>query len=243
MTGNDVYALQERLIELNYLSGVADGVFGTETQNALIAFQNRNGLTADGTAGASTLKKLSGSCKAADRDGCAQQQRHACTRATRGEDVYNLQARLFELGYYNGRIDGRYSSETTAAVKAFQKANGLSADGIAGQGTLNKLNSGNAVVSDGTTDDVTGDETDDEPTATYQPDDGLHRAAARRQERPGAGDAALSGDAGLSQFHAGRAVWLGHGTRGEAFSGGERPERGRHCGKRHALHPVRRTLR
>ena len=42
-----------------------DGVFGTETQNALIAFQNRNGLTADGTAGASTLKKLSGSCKAA----------------------------------------------------------------------------------------------------------------------------------------------------------------------------------
>lgn len=80
-----------------------------------------------------------------------------------------MQARLFELGYYNGRIDGRYSSETTAAVKAFQKANGLSADGIAGQGTLNKLNSGNAVVSDGTTDDVTGDETDDEPTATYQP--------------------------------------------------------------------------
>ena len=44
-----------------------------------------------------------------------------------------MQARLFELGYYNGRIDGRYSSETTAAVKAFQKANGLSADGIAGQ--------------------------------------------------------------------------------------------------------------
>ena len=79
-----------------------------------------------------------------------------------------MQARLFELGYYNGRIDGRYSSETTAAVKAFQKANGLSADG-GGQGTLNKLNSGNAVVSDGTTDDVTGDETDDEPTVTYQP--------------------------------------------------------------------------
>ncbi|MFR2019873.1 MAG: peptidoglycan-binding domain-containing protein [Christensenellales bacterium] len=48
--------MQERLIELNYLSGVADGVFGAETQNALTAFQTRNGLTADGTAGASTLK-------------------------------------------------------------------------------------------------------------------------------------------------------------------------------------------
>lgn len=168
MTGNDVYALQERLIELNYLSGVADGVFGTETQNALIAFQNRNGLTADGTAGASTLKKLSGSCKAATAT-AAPSSNGTLHEGDSGEDVYNLQARLFELGYYNGRIDGRYSSETTAAVKAFQKANGLSADGIAGQGTLNKLNSGNAVVSDGTTDDVTGDETDDEPTATYQP--------------------------------------------------------------------------
>lgn len=138
MTGNDVYALQERLIELNYLSGVADGVFGTETKNALIAFQNRNGLTADGTAGASTLKKLSGSCKAATAT-AAPSSNGTLHEGDSGEDVYNLQARLFELGYYNGRIDGRYSSETTAAVKAFQKANGLSADGIAGSGTLSIL--------------------------------------------------------------------------------------------------------
>ena len=138
MTGNDVYALQERLIELNYLSGVADGVFGTETQNALIAFQNRNGLTSDGTAGASTLKKLSGSCKAATAT-AAPSSNGTLHEGDSGEDVYNLQARLFELGYYNGRIDGRYSSETTAAVKAFQKVNGLSADGIAGSGTLSIL--------------------------------------------------------------------------------------------------------
>ena len=82
-----------------------------------------------------------------------------------GEDVYTLQARLFELGYYNGRIDGRYSSETTAAVKAFQKANGLGADGIAGKGTMNKLNSGNAVAAETTDDDIA-----DEPETTYQPE-------------------------------------------------------------------------
>ena len=144
MTGNDVYALQERLIELNYLSGVADGVFGTETQNALTAFQTRNGLTADGTAGASTLKKLNGSCKPAAAT--AEPSSNGTMReGDTGEDVYTLQARLFELGYYNGRIDGRYSSETTAAVKAFQEANGLKADGVAGSGTLSILYSGNAV--------------------------------------------------------------------------------------------------
>lgn len=168
MTGNDVYALQERLIELNYLSGVADGVFGTETQSALIAFQNRNGLTADGTAGASTLKKLNGSCKAAAAT-AVPSSNGTLHEGDSGEDVYNLQARLFELGYYNGRIDGRYSSETTAAVKAFQKANGLGADGIAGKGTLSKLNSGNAVVADGAADGVTDDEIADEPETTYQP--------------------------------------------------------------------------
>ena len=168
MTGNDVYALQERLIELNYLSGVADGVFGTETQNALIAFQNRNGLTADGTAGVSTLKKLSGSCKAATAT-AAPSSNGTLHEGDSGEDVYNLQARLFELGYYNGRIDGRYSSETTAAVKAFQKTNGLGADGIAGKGTLTKLNSGNAVAADSTANDVTDDDIADEPEATYQP--------------------------------------------------------------------------
>ena len=144
MTGNDVYALQERLIELNYLSGVADGVFGAETQNALTAFQSRNGLTADGTAGASTLKKLNGSCKPAAAT--AEPSGNGTMReGDTGEDVYTLQARLFELGYYNGRIDGRYSSETTAAVKAFQKANGLCADGVAGRGTLSILYSGSAV--------------------------------------------------------------------------------------------------
>ena len=147
MTGNDVYALQERLIELRYLSGVADGVFGAETQAALIAFQKNNGLTADGNAGSSTLKKLAGSCKAATRTTPTPVPSGTVTlrEGDEGENVYILQAYLFELGYYTGRIDGRFSAETTEAVKAFQRANGLTADGIAGKGTQSKLTSGSAI--------------------------------------------------------------------------------------------------
>lgn len=147
MTGNDVYALQERLIELHYLSGVADGVFGAETQAALIAFQKNNGLTADGNAGSSTLKKLAGSCKAATRTTPTPVPSGTVTlrEGDEGENVYILQAYLFELGYYTGRIDGRFSAETTEAVKAFQRANGLTADGIAGKGTQSKLTSGSAI--------------------------------------------------------------------------------------------------
>ena len=150
MSGNDVYALQTRLIELRYLSGVADGVFGEETKNALIAFQKNNNLTADGNAGSATIKKINGSCKAAG--GTTPQP--AAVGATlregdQGEAVYILQARLFELGYYTGRIDGRFSEETTMAVTQFQMANGLTADGIAGRGTQSKLESGTAIPAGG----------------------------------------------------------------------------------------------
>ena len=151
MTGNDVYALQERLIELRYLTGVADGVFGQETQDALIAFQKNNGITPDGEAGAATRRKIFGSAKAASRATPTPAPSGYVTlrEGDTGENVYILQARLFELGYYTGRIDGRFTEETTMAVTGFQMANGLTADGIAGRGTQAKLESGEAIPAGG----------------------------------------------------------------------------------------------
>ena len=51
---------------------------------------------------------------------------------SRGEDVYWLQMRLKELGYYTGTVTGRYKAGTEKAVRAYQKDNGLSGDGVAG---------------------------------------------------------------------------------------------------------------
>ena len=57
--GDNVKKLQKRLIELGYLKeGSADGVFGNQTRNALIAFQKANSLTADGVAGDATQTHL-----------------------------------------------------------------------------------------------------------------------------------------------------------------------------------------
>ena len=59
MRGADVKKLQNRLIELGYLAeGSADGAFGGQTRKALIAFQEANGLTADGVAGDATQTHL-----------------------------------------------------------------------------------------------------------------------------------------------------------------------------------------
>ena len=57
-SGEAVRQLQERLIELGYLSGKADGAFGGATEEAVRLFQRQNGLDVDGSAGAMTFAVL-----------------------------------------------------------------------------------------------------------------------------------------------------------------------------------------
>lgn len=56
-----------------------------------------------------------------------------------GETVRQLQQALKDKGYDPGEIDGIFGSRTKQAVLAFQKDNGLAADGIAGPKTLSAL--------------------------------------------------------------------------------------------------------
>lgn len=56
-----------------------------------------------------------------------------------GEDVKALQTLLNSLGYECGEADGDFGTKTDAAVRAFQKANGLEVDGVVGEKTLNAL--------------------------------------------------------------------------------------------------------
>jgi N-acetylmuramoyl-L-alanine amidase len=56
--GDDVAALQERLLELGFDAGRADGVFGPRTEKALRGLQREYGLVADGTCGPATLRAL-----------------------------------------------------------------------------------------------------------------------------------------------------------------------------------------
>lgn len=58
---------------------------------------------------------------------------------SRGDAVRKLQELLNALGYDCGSVDGIFGSKTKAAVLAFQKANGLAADGIVGPLTWGKL--------------------------------------------------------------------------------------------------------
>lgn len=56
-----------------------------------------------------------------------------------GSLVKTVQQKLKNWGYYTGSVDGIYGSKTVAAVKYFQRTNGLTADGIVGSKTAAAL--------------------------------------------------------------------------------------------------------
>ena len=60
-------------------------------------------------------------------------------QGSQGEQVKEVQRRLKQWGYYNGSVDGVFGAATRAAVIAFQKKNGLTADGIVGKATFEAL--------------------------------------------------------------------------------------------------------
>ncbi len=150
-TGAEVKKLQQRLKELGYLKGSADGDFGDATEAAVRAFQAQNGLTVDGKAGPATIAKLnSSSAKKAPTTTTTNTPRPTNTPFTSykngdtGAEIRKMQQRLKELGYLTGSVDGDFGDATEAAVRAFQARNGLTVDGKAGNATLNKLYSGSA---------------------------------------------------------------------------------------------------
>ena len=69
----------------------------------------------------------------------------ALHNGSQGEKVWKLQERLQALGYYMDAVDGQFGQGTRDAVIAFQKKNGLEADGYAGEETQRVLYSEDAI--------------------------------------------------------------------------------------------------
>ena len=144
-TGNQVLALQQALAELGYLTSTPDGTYSTTTTQAIIALQKMNGLPMNGIADANLQALIfHGQPKNSSGTKVSIKTLPALSGITirlhdQGVLVSTVQTRLTQLGYYDGEISGVYDVATQAAVKAFQKANGLKADGACGTATQEKL--------------------------------------------------------------------------------------------------------
>lgn len=167
--GDAVHEIQQALIDLGFLKGYADGIFGKNTENAVRRFQKKYKLTVDGLAGSRTQSlimskasaqsgssvsqpssaKTSGSSSSSSSGNNDQSASGSwfggsyttIRQGNKGDRVKLLQQALISLGYLKGGADGVFGKKTFAAVVSFQTVWKLSSDGVAGKKTLTAIES------------------------------------------------------------------------------------------------------
>ena len=133
---NEIATIQAQLNKKGCSVGTVDGIAGPATYNAVISFQNKNGLTADGQVGTATWDILFDTVSG----GTTYTRILKVTSPLMyGEDIKAVQNKLNSLGYNCGTADGYYGNATKSAVISFQSAKGLTADGEVGPATWNAL--------------------------------------------------------------------------------------------------------
>lgn len=161
MSGNNVYILQQRLnrISANYPSipkiPIADGIFGNETENAVLEFQRVFGLTVDGVVGDATWYEVREKYNAVKRlneliseglkyEDVTLQFPENLSFGDRGIYVSIIQYYLnfvsaFTTDFTDIPINGIYDEATVEQVKDFQAFAGLAQSGIMDEETWNAL--------------------------------------------------------------------------------------------------------
>lgn len=133
--GPAILEITSLLARLGLLEGAPGTQFDQRVEVAVRAFQQQRGLVVDGEVGPGTYRRLNETrWVLGDRI-----LTHRPGDLMVGDDVYQLQQRLLELGFRVGRVDGYFGAETAAGLADFQANLGLSADGTCGPDTLNAL--------------------------------------------------------------------------------------------------------
>jgi peptidoglycan hydrolase-like protein with peptidoglycan-binding domain len=135
--GPKVAAVQVALKRLGLYNATVDGVRGPLTKSAIASFQRRRGLAVDGVVGPQTRRAFG-------KRGRPAFGSRTMKRGDRGWDVAAMQYILARRGYPPGAIDAVFGPMTDVALKNFQGAYGLSADGLAGPQTISALRRGRA---------------------------------------------------------------------------------------------------
>ncbi|MBF0330350.1 MAG: peptidoglycan-binding protein [Candidatus Omnitrophica bacterium] len=121
-----VEAVQKYLRLLGYAIGRSDGKFGASTRDAVARFQADEGLEVT---------------RFVDKATWASLQYFVASPFVKNDalNAKAIQHALVKLGYDVGRVDGQMGTQTKSAIRRFQKARGLGADGLMGLKTLRVL--------------------------------------------------------------------------------------------------------
>jgi peptidoglycan hydrolase-like protein with peptidoglycan-binding domain len=150
-SGPSVICVQWTLLWMGYFRGTINGNYDDATSQAVVRFQLKHPpLTVNGDANAQTLKAMG------NYSGVEKVHALACLadaptqQGDRGPSTECMQKKLQAKNYFNGKIDGAFGTDTTAAVKAFQLGNPpLKVTGIADARTLAALGVWSGFTTDG----------------------------------------------------------------------------------------------
>jgi len=144
LSKSSIKDVQTKLNAIGYSCGTPDGIAGKNTKAAVTSFQKLCGLkNQSGDITSETITKLNSVYN--------RSQKGVLSRGLRNNaSVKKLQENLNKLNFNCGTPDGTFGAGTEKAVIAFQKAHGLSTDGIVGNNTQSAINKALKNVSGGT---------------------------------------------------------------------------------------------
>ena len=116
-----VVEIQKLLIHWSLYNGAVDGIFGTQLEQAVKAFQQRVFLPSSGVVDAHTWRSLYTG---------APLEMPLLQRGSAGEAVVLLQKALQAVGQTAIVVDGSFEQQTDTAVRQFQRQQGLVVDGV-----------------------------------------------------------------------------------------------------------------
>ena len=134
--------VQSELRQLGYYAGPIDGSWGPESRSAMAAFQQARGLPASGQPDQASLNALAMTSASGAPPATASAPPPPAPMAAAPASLPSIgevQRELRHLGYYNGRIDGRWGPRTRAGMAAFQRSQGLPQTGQGDVRTMNAL--------------------------------------------------------------------------------------------------------
>lgn len=125
-----VHDLQAELTELKLYDGEVDGLIGPRTRQAIMAYQQSNGLKANGEPTGRLLDKIRFNRRIAEVAAAPAPEVAVSPPAdTASKDVELVQSGLAELGYSPGPVDGVLGEQTRQAIRKFEQDRQLAETG------------------------------------------------------------------------------------------------------------------
>ena len=124
-----IRGIQEELAAHDYHPGLADGIMGPMTRDAIRHYQRDAGLEVHGVATKELLDHLK----------FALPKVYASPPPELDQVVLEAQIHLQEMGYYRGPVDGQIGLDTREAARAFRHDAGLSVSGVVDEDLIERL--------------------------------------------------------------------------------------------------------